>query len=55
MTDIINVEEMFALPIGMHQVADFEGIGLHTSESLKMKFLAALAKNKKTKKSRLVL
>jgi len=46
---MINLDELFALPIGLHAINVFGSMKLYTSESLKNNYLKAMAKTEKMK------
>jgi len=44
-----DVQEMFAIPVGLRHVANVDGIPLYSSKNLKIKHLKAMAKVRDTK------
>lgn len=44
-----DIQEIFALPVGLRHVANVDGIPLYSSKSLKIKYVEAMAKVKTTK------
>jgi len=44
-----DVQEMFAIPVGLRHVANVDGIPLYSSKSLKIKYVKAMSKVKNTK------